>query len=494
MGVGAEGLLFVGLGDDGAIGASVEFATLRRVELERLPRLAKVHALVDGQTVGFAAAELKTQVRQFVLFAERQRQRHVVGQRGRCRRRRRGGRRRRRHRLRLPARQVVDVVQVGQVGRRVATLGAVDVALRRRGRHFFAEGGVDEVGHAASRPHHCARRRRHRRHADAAVGQAQRHLLVARIRRVLLRREHLQESAAATVVVVVVVVIVVVVIVVVVVVVVGTGVEQTAAAAAAARRRREPHADHQSGQRRVQAARRHPRNSETLTSYWFLPIGARRTASTFLLSLVFCCCAVCVLLNDSTGQLDLVCDSFSIANRLSNRCPRLSLVSTDYLFCFSFSSLAPSEQNKKNAENLLATQHFFVFFSNRFHCWPLARFSEGSQFFDKKKTQLGCDLSVSFFVVVGLSSRWPFQGGGPHDEDPRERERNKNGAPADGQEVPHNTTTKTVFVLVFFLLLLLQVRQLGPPSVCGDPDRTCPNRFGAFAVLFCYLPPVIVRG
>ena len=363
MGVGAEGLLFVGLGDDGAIGASVEFATLRRVELERLPRLAKVHALVDGQTVGFAAAELKTQVRQFVLFAERQRQRHVVGQRGRCRRRRRGGRRRRRHRLRLPARQVVDVVQVGQVGRRVATLGAVDVALRRRGRHFFAEGGVDEVGHAASRPHHCARRRRHRRHADAAVGQAQRHLLVARIRRVLLRREHLQESAAATVVVVVVVVIVVVVvvIVVVVVVVVGTGVEQTAAAAAAARRRREPHADHQSGQRRVQAARRHPRNSETLTSYWFLPIGARRTASTFLLSLVFCCCAVCVLLNDSTGQLDLVCDSFSIANRLSNRCPRLSLVSTDYLFCFSFSSLAPSEQNKKKRGEFAGDATLFCF-------------------------------------------------------------------------------------------------------------------------------------
>lgn len=58
MSIGAESLLFVGLGDDGAVGPAVEFAALRRVVLERLPRLAEVHTLVDGQAVWLTATKL----------------------------------------------------------------------------------------------------------------------------------------------------------------------------------------------------------------------------------------------------------------------------------------------------------------------------------------------------------------------------------------------------------------------------------------------------
>jgi len=169
--VGAQGLLLVGLGDDHPVGAAVHLATLSRVELERLPRLAVVHALVNGYRVRFGRfrAELQVDVRQLVLLAQRQGERHVVG-------RRQGGRRVHRlrgQRLGPPARGVVRVVRVGQVGGRVAALGlrvvarvtdalgrgarlavplgAVDAA--RAGRlHVTAVSGVDEVGHAPAGP------------------------------------------------------------------------------------------------------------------------------------------------------------------------------------------------------------------------------------------------------------------------------------------------------------------------------------------------------
>ena len=70
MRVRAKSFLFVGFGDDGPVGSAVQLATLRRVELERLPRFAEIHTFVNGQTVGFSAAELQTDVRQFVLFAQ----------------------------------------------------------------------------------------------------------------------------------------------------------------------------------------------------------------------------------------------------------------------------------------------------------------------------------------------------------------------------------------------------------------------------------------
>lgn len=169
--VGAQGFLFVGLGDDGPVGTAVHLATLSRVELERLPRLAVVHALVHGNRVRFGGlwAELQVDVRELVLFAQGQRERHVVG-------RRQGGRRVHRlrgQRLRPPARGVVRVVRVGQMGGRVTALGLRVVArvthalgrgaqlavplgavhAARAGRlHVTAVSGVDEVGHAPAGP------------------------------------------------------------------------------------------------------------------------------------------------------------------------------------------------------------------------------------------------------------------------------------------------------------------------------------------------------
>jgi len=172
--VRAQGLLLVGLGDDGPVGPAVHLAALSRVELERLPRLAIIHALVDGDRVRFGRlrAELQVDVRELVLFAQRQRERHVVGRRQRGRRvhRLRG------QRLGPPARRVVRVVRVGQIGGGVPAPGLRVVAhvTRARGRlgrgaqlavalgaahaaragrlHVAAVRGVDEVGHAPSGP------------------------------------------------------------------------------------------------------------------------------------------------------------------------------------------------------------------------------------------------------------------------------------------------------------------------------------------------------
>jgi len=169
--VGAQGFLFVGLGDDGPVGTAVHLAALSRVELERLPRLAVVHALVHGYRVRFGGlgTELQVDVRELVLFAQGQRERHVVG-------RRQGGRRVHRlrgQRLGPPARGIVRVVRVGQMGGRVTALGLRVVArvthalgrgaqlavplgtvhAARAGRlHVTAVSGVDEVGHAPAGP------------------------------------------------------------------------------------------------------------------------------------------------------------------------------------------------------------------------------------------------------------------------------------------------------------------------------------------------------
>lgn len=169
--VGAQRLLFVGLGDDGPVGPAVHLAALARVELERLPRLAVVHALVHGYRVRFRRlrTELQVDVGELVLLAQRQRERDVVGRRQRGRRVHglRG------QRLRAPARRVVRVVGVGQIGRGVPAPGLrvithVTHALRRgsqlavpfgaarparAGRlHVATVGGVHEVGHAPPGP------------------------------------------------------------------------------------------------------------------------------------------------------------------------------------------------------------------------------------------------------------------------------------------------------------------------------------------------------
>jgi len=79
--VRAQCLLFVGLGDDGPVGPAVHLAALSRVELERLPCLSVVHALVHCYRVRFGGlwAELQVDVRELVLFAQRQRERYVIG-------------------------------------------------------------------------------------------------------------------------------------------------------------------------------------------------------------------------------------------------------------------------------------------------------------------------------------------------------------------------------------------------------------------------------
>lgn len=81
------------------------------------------------------------------------------------------------------------------------------VAARRRGHHFFPEGGVDEIRYAASRAQNSAaagngRRRAGCRPSDGAhtclIGQTDWNLFVARIGRILLGCKHVQKTAAAT--------------------------------------------------------------------------------------------------------------------------------------------------------------------------------------------------------------------------------------------------------------------------------------------------------
>ena len=159
VGLRAQGLLLVGLGDGGPRGLAVHLLAVAGVVLEGHPRLAVVHALVDAHGVGPGGAELQADVGQLVLLVQAQLERDVL--------------RVLHERLGHPAGQVVGVVQVRQVGGRMATLGVVGVAdeavaldltalacaglavpagrraARAGGYHFLAKGGVDEVRNAA---------------------------------------------------------------------------------------------------------------------------------------------------------------------------------------------------------------------------------------------------------------------------------------------------------------------------------------------------------
>jgi len=170
--VGAPCLLFVRLGDGRAIRPAVHAATLRRVELKRLPGLAVVHGLVDrdGVRLGGTRAELQAHVRELVLLAEGEGEGDVVGW---CREALRAD-----ERLAAPAGHVVRVVEVGQVaggetsarcavvahvavadaGVAAGLVGDVAVAggpagtARGRGFDARAECRVHEVGYATTRP------------------------------------------------------------------------------------------------------------------------------------------------------------------------------------------------------------------------------------------------------------------------------------------------------------------------------------------------------
>ena len=120
VGVRADRLLLVGLADDAPRRPTVHLSTLRRVELKGNPRFAVVDALVHRHRVGSGGAELQAYVGHFELLAERQRQGDVIAKR-----------RRRRGRFsvdvvvvwfRYPTGDVVRIVEVRQKGWRVTSL------------------------------------------------------------------------------------------------------------------------------------------------------------------------------------------------------------------------------------------------------------------------------------------------------------------------------------------------------------------------------------
>lgn len=101
-------------GNSGPILATVDFPALTRVVLKGMPRLPVIHALEDGHWVGFSGAELETDISQLIFLAQTQGQSDVLVDLS--------------ERLGHPASQVVRVVQVGQVGVRVAQLRVVLIA------------------------------------------------------------------------------------------------------------------------------------------------------------------------------------------------------------------------------------------------------------------------------------------------------------------------------------------------------------------------------
>ena len=113
--VQAERLLLVGPVDRHPVVTVPDLATVSGVILERLPGLAVIHRLVDGEAVRLLVAELEADVGQLVLLAEAEREADVslpVGT----------------QQLAVPARHVVRVVQVGQVTGRVMLGGVLRVA------------------------------------------------------------------------------------------------------------------------------------------------------------------------------------------------------------------------------------------------------------------------------------------------------------------------------------------------------------------------------
>lgn len=165
--VRAPSLLLVGRGHCGLVRPPVNTTALAGVELERLPCHPVVGALVNshGIRTGRFRAELQADVRQLVLLPEGEGQGDVVWRRVVGRRGERGG---------PPAGDVVGVVQVCEVERGLAAIGAGGIAHSASGVWGLVargvaealgapaaadgggddggpEGGVDEVGDAAAR-------------------------------------------------------------------------------------------------------------------------------------------------------------------------------------------------------------------------------------------------------------------------------------------------------------------------------------------------------
>lgn len=167
MAVGASRFLFVGRGDGRLVGPSVDPSALARVELEGLPGTSVIGALVDRYGIGSRRfrAELETNIGELVLLPQGEGQGDVVGRRVVGRGRQGSG---------SPAGDVVGIVEVGEMVRRMAAVNAGGItdaaggirsgvagrvaealgataAAHRGGRHGRAEGSVHEVGDAAAR-------------------------------------------------------------------------------------------------------------------------------------------------------------------------------------------------------------------------------------------------------------------------------------------------------------------------------------------------------
>jgi len=187
--VGAPCLLFVRLGDGRAIRPAVHAATLRRVELKRLPGLAVVHGLVDrdGVRLGGTRAELQAHVRELVLLAEGEGEGDVVGW---CRETLRAD-----ERLAAPAGHVVRVVEVGQVAGGEASARCAVVAHVAVADAGVAAGLVGDIA-VAGGPAGTARGRRfdaraERRVHEVGYATTRPILVVAWVARILLAGEHL---------------------------------------------------------------------------------------------------------------------------------------------------------------------------------------------------------------------------------------------------------------------------------------------------------------
>ena len=86
------------LGNGSPILPSIDLATLTRVVLKGMPRLAVVHALEDGHTVRLGVAKLQANVGELVLLAQRQRHGYILVWTAKW--------------LRHPAGQIVRIVEV----------------------------------------------------------------------------------------------------------------------------------------------------------------------------------------------------------------------------------------------------------------------------------------------------------------------------------------------------------------------------------------------
>ena len=64
--------------DGSPVLATVDLAALARVVLERGPGVTVVHALENGHRIGLGVAKLQTDVGQFVLLAQPQRDGHIL--------------------------------------------------------------------------------------------------------------------------------------------------------------------------------------------------------------------------------------------------------------------------------------------------------------------------------------------------------------------------------------------------------------------------------